>query len=245
MSALAIHDNAAAGLPTRFHRAAPVTWCSETAYAVGLVATDGFLTARRRVGFGSRDRELVEEFLRCVGRPVRYSTWPAGRVRRLEGREITTKHDYFAALCYDPLLYDFLEAAGISVRKSLTIGALLVPVEYRPDVIRGLLDGDGSVISSIRAPQGTADPYRLLRLRVLFYSGSRLHLEWLREVLTDFAIRSSIFEDARPGRESFRLELSDRQAAALLAILYRDPTAPRLARKWRVWDAHRRSGRTP
>jgi hypothetical protein len=240
---MANHDNTRPGGRVRFQRAEPVTWSHETAYAVGLVATDGFLTARSRVGFGSRDRELVEAFLRCVGRPVRYSEWPAGRSQDFDGRLITTQHDYFAALGYDPLLYEFFRAAGVGRRKSHTIGALVAPSEYLWDLIRGLMDGDGSVMSSVRAPQGTADPYRLLRLRVIFYSASRPHLEWLRGTLANFSIRSSIYEDSRPGHESFRLELSDRQAAALLCRLYADPNAPRLERKWRVWDSHQRSGR--
>lgn len=232
-------DDFAAPASERFHRTGTVTWCRETAYATGLIATDGYMTNRSRIGFGSCDRALVETFLHCIGRPVQYSTTPPGRVRSLNGREVTTKREFFVALCYDPLLWHFFAAAGITANKSLTIGALRVPHENLPDTIRGLLDGDGSVMASVRAPNGTAHPYRRLRLRVIFYSGSRLHLDWIREVLSGWTIRCSISEDTRKGHESFRLELSDRQAVVLLTTLYEDPRAPRLERKWRVWQRYR------
>src|SRR5688572_7752865 len=53
-------------------RDAPLCWSSELAYAIGLIATDGWLSSDgRHVGFVSADKELVETFLRCVGhRPM-------------------------------------------------------------------------------------------------------------------------------------------------------------------------------
>lgn len=40
-----------------------VTWRSELAYVVGLIASDGYLaSATKRIGFVSKDRELVEIF---------------------------------------------------------------------------------------------------------------------------------------------------------------------------------------
>jgi hypothetical protein len=149
------------------------------------------------------------------------------------------------ALFHDPLLYRFFEAAGVTPRKSRTLGGLSAPTEHIPDVIRGLLDGDGSVMARIEAPMGRNNPYRRLRLRLVFYSGSRAHLEWLRGILANLAIRSSWFEDRRTVNPSYRLTLTDRQAATLLSTIYEDPRAPRLERKWLIWDGYRRAQSLP
>jgi len=51
-------------------RKTPLERTPLTAYALGLAATDGNLGRDgRHVQFGSRDRELVECFVRSVGRP--------------------------------------------------------------------------------------------------------------------------------------------------------------------------------
>ncbi len=47
----------------------PLKWSNEMAYVVGLTATDGCLvTGRRAINFKSGDRELVETYLRLLGR---------------------------------------------------------------------------------------------------------------------------------------------------------------------------------
>src|SRR5436190_22019502 len=47
----------------------PLAWSDEMAYIVGLTATDGCLvTGRRAINFKSGDRQLVETYLRLLGR---------------------------------------------------------------------------------------------------------------------------------------------------------------------------------
>jgi hypothetical protein len=64
----------------RGYRRLPLEWSPVMAYVVGLLATDGCLSSdRRHIILTSRDRQLVETFLGCLGRPIRYSK---GRTRR-------------------------------------------------------------------------------------------------------------------------------------------------------------------
>src|SRR5258706_2870586 len=74
------------------------TWSRDLAYATGLIATDGYLTAQTSVGFGSTDKELVETFLHCVDRPVRYSTVPAGPPGNIRGDHLESEPDYDMAV---------------------------------------------------------------------------------------------------------------------------------------------------
>src|SRR2546428_14012079 len=53
----------------------PIEWSKPMAYLVGLTATDGCLiTGRKAINFKSADRELVELYLRLLGRTNRIGT---------------------------------------------------------------------------------------------------------------------------------------------------------------------------
>ncbi|MEK7861669.1 MAG: hypothetical protein AAB295_00185, partial [Chloroflexota bacterium] len=55
-------------------RAETIEWTAELAYALGLLATDGCLSADGwHIAFVSADEELVRTLLACIGRPqLRY-----------------------------------------------------------------------------------------------------------------------------------------------------------------------------
>ena len=141
------------------------------AYVVGLLATDGCLSSdRRHIILTSRDRELVETFLACLGRPIKYTV---GRTRR-------GKRAYYAQFS-DVTFYDWLLARGLTPRKSLTLGAIDVPNAFLIPLARGLLDGDGSVCVFRNRPTRAKYPnYEYERLWVFFLSASRSHIDWLR-----------------------------------------------------------------
>jgi hypothetical protein len=220
-------------------------WSSNLAYAAGLVATDGFLTTRNVVGFSSTDLELVETFLRCIDRPIRYKTVEPERQVGNAGLGIRARKTLYIARCSDPLLYDRFLDAGITPRKSLSLGPVEVPPHYFFDLVRGLLDGDGSVMSLTAAPHGNASEYRLRRLRLAFYSGSQVHLEWLHSRFAEYGIRGSLHIAKRNGHALYHLIHSDRAAETILTTIYEDPRAPRLERKWRIWQDHRGVRGTP
>ena len=229
----------------RFRRRRALEWSSKLAYAAGLVATDGFLTTRNVVGFSSTDLELVETFLRCIDRPIRYQTMEPERQTGNSELGIRPRKTLYIAQCSDPLLYDWLLAAGITPRKSLTLGAVTVPRHHFFDLVRGLLDGDGSVMSLNAAPHGIANEYRLRRLRLTFYSGSQIHLEWLHAALAEYGIKGSLHAARRNGHTLYHLIHSERAAETILTTIYEDPRAPRLERKWRIWQEHRAARGTP
>lgn len=228
-----------------FRRRELLTWTRETAYATGLVASDGYLSAPRTVGFGSADFELVETYLRCVDRPLKYGTVTTRRERTLDHKTIVSRRPYYYAHCSDPWLYDFLASAGLGPRKSRSLGPISAPTMLLPDLIRGLLDGDGSIVVFTDAASKGGQPYRRTRLRVVFYSASHEHLAWLQAILTGLAIRASLQEDRRTSWTYYGLVLSDRQAIALLTTLYEDPRAPRLERKHQIWLSYRAARSLP
>src|SRR3989442_714720 len=129
-------------------RQEPVAWSPATAYAVGLAATDGCLIERKStINFKSCDRDLVQIFLGCVGLPNR-------RIYSVSGKKRITYWAQFG----DSELYRWFLSAGLTPRKSLTLGALAVPVTYLPHCVRGLLDGDGSLDCYVHHPIVKVDP---------------------------------------------------------------------------------------
>jgi LAGLIDADG DNA endonuclease family protein len=212
----------------RGYRTLQLEWSEAMAYVVGLLATDGCLSSdRRHIILTSRDRELVETFLACLGRPVKYTV---GRTRR-------GKRAYYAQFS-DVAFYDWLLARGLTPRKSLTLGEIDVPNAYLLSLTRGLLDGDGSVCVFRNKPTRAKYPnYEYERLWVLFLSASRTHIDWLRGRLREsFGLNGYVERIVRKKRHDlFRLKYGKRESIVLLKLLYSDPNAPCLDRKRRKW----------
>jgi hypothetical protein len=215
-------------------------WSAPLAYVVGLTATDGCLiSGRRQINFKSADRDLVALYLSLLGR-----TNQIGAERTRTGGVV------YKTQFGDAALYRWLTAIGLGPRKSLTLGALAVPDEYLFDVVRGLLDGDGTIINhSYRADTGAKRPYLWEYLITRFCSASRDHLDWLATRLRDLiGISGAITGSPSPlsGNTVWSLSFSKRPSVILLGTIYRDADAPCLNRKRRVWlDYAARHNLTP
>src|SRR3989442_1513948 len=162
----------------RWQRASRTTlalsWSDAMAYIVGLTATDGCLiTGRRAINFKSEDRDLVETYLGVLGRTNRI------RVERTRtGGVVHTTQ--FA----DARLYEWLRGVGLTPRNSLKLDATDVRDQYLAPLVRGLLDGDGSIRNFVHEPtRRSYREYRYERLWVFFHSASSPHIEWLRSRL--------------------------------------------------------------
>lgn len=166
----------------------PLAWSDDMAYIVGLTATDGcLLTGRRAINFKSGDRELVETYLRLLGRKNRVKSHPT----KTGGTAYYTQF-------HDSALYEWFRSVGLTPRKSLTIGALSVPDEFLMPLVRGLLDGDGSIINKFyRADTGRRDDYYWEYLVTCFTSASKAHLEWLRDRLGQATGRMGVLSELK------------------------------------------------
>ena len=219
-------------------RPAAYAWDPLTAYAVGLIATDGCLIEQgHSISFVSQDAQLVEVLLRCLGREPKYRI----ELTRL-GREI------YRCQMKDVVLYRWLEQVGLTPRKSLTLGSIHVPDVLLPHLVRGLLDGDGSVINRVwQADTTRRTGYYYEYLTVHFVSGSHDHVEWLRAQLRGaLPLRGWIGAFHRPGRHPiYRLAFGKHDSIKLLRWLYVDRAWPCLLRKRAIWDDYVRRHSVP
>lgn len=197
-------------------------WTPDIAYAVGLIATDGNLSpSGRHVSLTSNDRDLLETFLECIQRSAKI-----GNVRGGYGTSS------LRVQIGDVGLYRWLLSIGLTPRKSLTLGALSVPDDVFPHVLRGLLDGDGSILDVTYDGTGKARGRRYRTLLVRFHSASQPHLIWIRErVRVLYGVSGSL---AFAGG-LYRLTFAKRASLALLPLLYRTADVRCLMRKRRIW----------
>jgi hypothetical protein len=176
------------------------------------------------VAFVSTDRDLVETFLACIGRP---------------GSKIRQQGNAHRVQLGDVELYRWLENAGLTQRKSLTLGGLEFPDGLLFDVVRGLLDGDGSIQHYVHRPVLRDYPgYLYRRLSVLFHSASFDHLVWLqRRLREELSIGGAILSQTKSTpNKLYVLKYGKYASITLLTKLYEDPSSPRLVRKWMIWE---------
>lgn len=201
----------------------PDEWTPQLAYAVGLIATDGCLSGdRKTVAQVSKDYDLLETFKACI---------------RSEARIVWSQRAYRVQVT-DVGLYRWLQSIGLTQRKSLTLGSVAVPDEVFLDFVRGLLDGDGSIKVSVVVPNPRVYPlHTYQRLRVEFHSASERHLVWLRgELQRRLGLRGWATVRPKDPNPMYLLRYSKHESMRLLSELYRDPSAPRLHRKWIKWN---------
>ena len=209
----------------------PLAWSDEMAYIVGLTATDGCLvTGRRAINFKSGDRQLVETYLRLLGRKNRVKNHPT-----------ETGGIAYYTLFHDSSLYEWFRAVGLTPRKSLTIGEIAVPDEFLIPLARGLLDGDGTLLNKVyRADTGRRNDYYWEYLITRFLSASRPHLAWLHSSIARVTGQVGTVSEVKvknppPNRHPFyELEYGKRSSVVLLPLLY-PPSAPCLERKRAIW----------
>ena len=209
----------------------PLAWSDPMAYVVGLTATDGCLThgRRRSINFKSEDFELVSRYLALLGRT------------NAIGVELTREGNFaYHTQFGDARLYEWFRSVGLMPRKSLVLGAIDVPDSHVSHLIRGLLDGDGSILNYVYEGTGKArGTYEALR--TVFNSASRAHVDWIRERLrSQLGIWGSIGTHQPSNRLNpmHRLAYANRESAQLLPWLYSGLDVPCLQRKRVIWDAY-------
>ena len=208
--------------PYRKRKASRWEWTPEIAYAVGLIATDGCLSpSGRHISVSSAERVVLETFLNCIGRRAKISTVIGG---------FGTKG--LRVQIGDLGLYRWLQSIGLTPRKSLTLGAIDAPTDVFAHVVRGLLDGDGSILDVTYEGTGKARGRRYRTLLVRFTSASRDHVTWLRgRIASQFGLSGGVWcEDG-----IYYLTYAKRASRRLLPLLYPDPGVPCIERKRQVW----------
>lgn len=170
----------------------------------------------------------MQTLLHCLGREPTY------RIDRTR-----LGHELYRFQIKHAVLYRWLEQAGLTPRKSLTLGPIQAPDALLPHVVRGLLDGDGSIIDKVwRADTSRRSDYYYEWFRAQFVSASRDHIDWLHARLRSaLGLRGWVGTRVTPGRNpTHQLVFGKHDSIRLLAWVYADRDAPCLLRKRAIWD---------
>ena len=131
---------------------------------------------------------------------------------------------------------------GIMPRKSLVLGAIDAPDGHLMPLVRGLLDGDGTVYTLIHHPtRKTYASYRYERLWTYFHSASRKHVEWLQARLGLRARDRRPHRDAQtqgPGQSVLPPQVRQHRVKGVAARGLCRQSVPRLERKWLKWEGY-------
>ena len=191
------------------------TWSPNLAYAVGLIATDGYLgNDGLLIDLTSKDKEQLENFSKCVG-----VNFTIGRKHNGQGKEclrIQFKNKTF---------YNFLLLIGLTPKKSLTMGKLGIPEKYFFDFLRGCFDGDGCFYSYWDPRWRSSHMFY-----VEFVSASEKHIFWLREELKR-CIHVIGHITNKKDSSFFQLKYAKREALEIIKNMYYNPRVVCLSRK--------------
>jgi len=190
-------------------------WSPQLAYAVGLIATDGYLSKdKRHIDFTSEDIELIELFTKCLG---------------LNHLKIGFKVGSTGKKCPrvqfgDVNFYQWLEGIGIGNKKSLTIGRVKVPKNYFFDFLRGCFDGDGTIYA-YWDPRWRSS----YMFYIAFASGSLTFLVWLQETIYQHA---GIEGKIKRSRQWYQLAFAKKASRRLFQKMFHSKEIPYLKRKF-------------
>lgn len=178
-------------------------------YAVGLITTDGNLsTDGRHINITSKDEDLLLS--------VKNGLFLKNKIgRKARGHEQEKK--YFVLAFGDVNFYKFLQATGLSVKKSLTLGSLDIPDKYFRDFLRGVIDGDGSIEKWRHKSNG----YEQWSLRIA--SAAPLFVEWLKDRIENFfLVKGRIHGYFRQGKKNkiYTIKFGKLPAKIILAKCY-------------------------
>lgn len=143
------------------------------AYYLGLLLTDGYISRDDTVGLDLVDEDCIQFLSKGIGKE--YNTYTKKYSSEYKGQIIEQQQDKHRLVLFDKELVNNLKRFGVIQNKSKILPApqlLKEEEKYIPYIIRGIIDGDGSVnATSYGAPQ-----FRIV-------TASKDFAEWLKEIL--------------------------------------------------------------
>lgn len=192
------------------------TWRPELAYAIGLLASDGYLSSDGLlIDLTSNDIEQLRNFSKCLG--CKFNIGKKWNLSKNKSYRIQFKNRLF---------YDFLLRVGLFPRKSLLMDKLSIPNDFFFDFVRGLFDGDGCSYSYWD---------KRWRSSFMFYmsfaSGSKKFIYWLQiKIKENIGISGHIGVSNRKN-PYYQLKYSKNEAIMLAKEIYKNKNSICLKRK--------------
>lgn len=200
----------------------------ESHYFIGWIASDGYIDEKNnRVILEICDKEVLDNFKRILN----YS----GEIKVCNKRKGHHKQAYKLNISNVKMTKGFVDI-GIKQAKSKTIEMSKINKVYYYHFLRGLIEGDGSVINSKSYDKRRNKYYD--RFFIFFNSASKKLIDSITE-LTEIKPTSTIVLKNEGYDDAYRLVWADSKALALCKLLYKDSENLRLNRKYQQYLKHR------
>ena len=203
-------------------------WTPGLAYLLGYTITDGCITTNNRyaVEWNLKDLEPLEMFKKMFNseKKIEYTKRPHG--------------DYYRfRLCGEAVAIKFMEF-GILPRKSCSVVLPEIPNIVFFHFLRGVIDGDGSIVI---CKGGKLNKSNYKRLTTSIVSANKVFLE---QIQAKVGIKSKIIKVIKQQFVLYRLTFDCSNAVKLLSKIYEHSENLRLERKFSKWQEFQATGQT-
>lgn len=196
----------------------------ESHYFIGWIASDGYIDQKNnRVKLEICDKDVLDNFKRILN----YS----GEIKKSIKRKAHHKQAYRLNITNVKMTNDFVDI-GIKQAKSKTIEMPKINKEHYYHFLRGLIEGDGSVICSKHYNKRKNKCRN--RFFIFFNSASKKLVDSITE-LTEIKPTSTIILKNEGYDDAYRLVWTEEKALALCELIYKDSENLRLDRKYQKY----------
>ncbi|WP_154990417.1 LAGLIDADG family homing endonuclease [Priestia megaterium] len=203
-------------------------WSKQMAYVLGIIVTDGSIEKKTgSLRISMTDFDVIEKIASAMDLENGVS---------LVKKRGNNKQQYKLAVCRRSFVEDFIRL-GIKINgeKTYKQGKVEVPRKFRNHFIRGVFDGDGSLVIRHRvSPKGT--PYISHDLTIV--SASKDFLQSIVEIINDDIDINICVKKYKGGtkgkyKDLYRINFSDRvKIAKFLNYIYEDKGTLFMERKY-------------
>lgn len=195
----------------------PISWSPETAYAIGVITSDGCLSIdARHIEVTSKDKQMIRVLKECLSLKNRISKKSSGRNKNKK---------YYRVQWGDVRFYRQLLNIGLKPNKSKRLGEIKVPDLYFPDFLRGYFDGDGTCYSYWDKRWKNS-----FMFYVKLYSASEEFIKWLHHKIKRLTETRGSFNKLD---KVYELEFAKKDSKTLFKKMYYKKNLPCLKRKYK------------
>lgn len=193
---------------------------SEKAYWLGFMYADGYVTTNNRWGIElcSRDKEHIEKFTKALESNIKIKT----RKRICFGKEV----EQSGFIINNSTMYHDLVNKGVVPNKTYNLNFPnedILPVDFYPDFIRGLFDGDGTYVINDFISTHNEKDYNCNSIEISMVCKCKDFILSLQQIIQEqLSINASFYHCKANDLYYFRLHSKDRCLKFINYLYYPD-----------------------
>lgn len=191
-------------------------------YLLGAFMSDGNLSkSKKSFNIGSIDKEWIEDIKNLIT--------PSYVIKH---KKIKNCNDFYSAKFNDLICYNWFISWGCIPRKSLILEIKKeIPNKYIPDFLRGIVDGDGTIVISTYSKQRKRGLVKYRKIICSISSSSKIFIDQIKKLIpsnikysisTIYKNKTHLFKDKiiKFNSNHYKLNFNDSYAKKFLEYIY-------------------------